>query len=593
MLKFASRAKSGVASPVFKVLGRSKGAFLGVGLMSGIINILMLTGSIFMMQVYDRVLASHSIPTLLALSALAVAAYAFQGWLDALRARILMLVGENVEADVGPKVHAAVLQQPLKSQRHPGETLQPFRDLEVIRQFLSGPGPMALFDLPWMPIYLLFIFLLHPLLGLLTVAGALLLVALTVATEMSGRAPTRSAGEAQSARNAMADAAQRGAEAVRAMGMRNEMSRRWLEAHTKAMKSTRELNFSVGWLSAASKTSRMILQSAMLGLGAYLAIRNDISAGSIIAASILSARALSPIDQAIMSWKGLIAARQGHARLRELMASCPEQQTQFALPAPKNNLSAEGLIIAAPGSRHPIVKRANFTLNAGQGLGIIGTSASGKTSLIRALIGVWQPLAGRVTMDGASIDQWDPEALGQSIGYLPQDVQLFDGTIADNIARFKPGADPELVIEAATLAGFHKSVIGFPDGYNTLIGQGGVQLSSGQRQRVGLARALFGRPFLVVLDEPNSNLDAEGETALSEAIRGVRQRGGIAVVVAHRPSAIAAVDLLAVMRNGEVVAFGPRDEVLAKTVQNASNIIAHPAALKDGPRMRSAVEGDV
>jgi PrtD family type I secretion system ABC transporter len=575
-------------SPVTTTLKRCKRAFAGVALMSGLINLLMLTGSIFMMQVYDRVLASHSVPTLVALSGIAVAAYTFQGWLDILRSRILMLIGELIDTKVGPLVHSAVIDLPLKLQRNPGETLQPFRDLEAIRVFLASPGPAALFDLPWLPIYLIFMFLLHPLLGVITVVGALFLIGLTIATEIVGRNPTRAAVEAQSIRNSMADATQRGAEAVRAMGMQTPMAERWLNAHHDALRSQRMLNLSVGGLSAVAKTFRMILQSAMLGLGAYLAIRNDISSGSIIAATIISARALSPIDQTIASWKGFIAARQGNTRLHELLSRYTDKKPPFALPAPTTSLAVEGLMVAAPGSRQPIVKRAQFTLNAGQGLGIIGTSASGKTSLIRALIGVWQPLAGKVTLDGASIDQWDPEALGQSIGYLPQDVQLFDGTIADNIGRFKNDADPELVIEAATLAGFHKSVTAFPDGYNTLIGQGGVQLSAGQRQRVGLARALFGRPFLIVLDEPNSNLDADGETAVSDAILGVRQRGGIAVVVAHRPSAIAAVDMLVVMRAGEVVAFGPRDEVLAKTVQNASNIIAHPAR-GDASRSRLAV----
>lgn len=585
-----TRSGAGV-SPVAKVLGSFKRVFVGVGLMSGLVNLLMLTGSLFMMQVYDRVLSSHSIPTLISLAAIAVAAYAFQGWLDVLRARILMLTGERIEAVVGPKLHAAVLDQPLKTQRAPGETLQPFRDLDAVRTFLSGPGPLALFDLPWLPIYLIFLFLLHPLLGIVTVVGALFLICLTVATEVLSKSPSKAAYEAQSARNAMADSAQRGAEAVRAMGMQQEMSQRWNKAHDSAMTAQRQLNFSVGILSAVSKTFRMILQSTMLGLGAYLAIKNDISSGSIIAATILSARALAPIDQAIGSWKGFMAARQASVRMRELLVNYPERETPFALPPPKKTVAVEGLVVAAPGSRIPIVKRAHFTLNAGQGLGIIGTSASGKTSLIRALVGVWQPLAGKVTMDGASIDQWDPEALGRSVGYLPQDVQLFDGTIAENIARFKPDADPELVIEAATMAGFHQSVIAFPDGYDTRIGQGGVQLSAGQRQRVGLARALYGRPFLIVLDEPNSNLDAEGEMAVSESIRGVRARGGIAVVVAHRPSAIAAVDLLVVMRGGEVVAFGPRDEVLAKTVQNASNIIAHPAARTEAGRNRAAIDG--
>ena len=427
-------------SPVTKVIGTCRNALLGVGVMSGVINVLMLTGAIFMMQIYDRVLASYSVPTLIALSIIAIAAYAFQGWLDVMRARILMLIGERVEAEVGPQVHAAVLDQPLRSQRPPGETLQPFRDLEAIRGFLAGPGPAALFDLPWMPVYLIFITLLHPMLGLVTLIGALFLLGLAIATEVSGREPTRAALEAQSARNALADAAQRSAEAVRAMGMQRALSSRWLRAHTNAMIAQRDLGFRGGGLSAAAKTFRLILQSGLLGFGAYLAIRREISPGAIIAASILGARALAPIDQAIASWRGFIAARQANVRLRTLLADYTDRPALFALQPPQKNLTVEGLVVAAPGSRTPIVKRAGFSLNAGQGLGIIGTSASGKTSLIRAIIGVWQPLAGKVKLDGASIDQWDPEVLGGSIGYLPQDVQLFDGTIAENIARFRPEA---------------------------------------------------------------------------------------------------------------------------------------------------------
>lgn len=572
---------SALKSPVAEALKRCKLGLVGVGVMSGVINLLMLTGAIFMMQVYDRVLASHSIPTLIGLSIIAILAYCFQGWLDAIRSRILMLVGERVEADLGSSIHSSVLDLPLRSRSTAGEALQPFRDLEAVRGFLSSPGPIALFDLPWIPIYVIFISLLHPALGLVTIIGAMVLLAFTMATESAGRDPTRKLLEAQSARNAMADAALRSAEAVRAMGMQATLSQRWAARHKEALTAQRELGFRTGGLSVAAKTFRLVLQSGMLGFGAYLAIRREISPGAIIAASILSARALAPIDQAIGSWRGLIAARQANTRIRELLLQTGPAHTLFALPAPKATLAAEGLVVAAPGSRQPIVRRANFSLEAGQALGIIGVSASGKTTLIRALIGVWQPLSGKVTLDGASLDQWDPEALGASIGYLPQDVQLFDGTIAENISRFRPNSDSQMVIEAATAAGFHKAVIGFPDGYNTLVGRGGVQLSAGQRQRVGLARALYGRPFLVVLDEPNSNLDAEGEAAVSQAVSGVRERGGIAIVVAHRPSAIAAVDTLAVMRGGELVAFGPRDDVLAKTVQNASKIIAYPPAARN------------
>lgn len=545
--------------------------------MSGLINVLMLTGSLFMMQVYDRVLGSQSVPTLIALSLIAIAAYTFQGILDALRGRLLALIGERVDEVIGPKVYAAVTDLPLRLPRGAQESLQPFRDLDAIRMFLGGQGTLALFDLPWLPIYLLVMFLLHPVLGWVTVGGAGILIVLTILTEVWSKKPSQAAQQALSARNLAADAAQRNAEAVRAMGMLPALAERWQHQHDIQMQAQRRATFATGSLSVAARTFRMVLQSAMLGLGAYLSIRGQISAGTIIAASILSSRALAPIDLVIASWKGFQAARQGHQRLKQMLGLYPEAPETFALPAPQTSLAVDRLMLSAPGSREPIVKRANFALNAGQALGIIGPSASGKTSLGRGLVGVWAPLAGRVMLDGASLDQWDAVTLGQSIGYLPQDVQLFDGTLAENIARFQPDASSDAVIEAAVAAGFHTFAISFENGYQTRIGQGGAQLSAGQRQRVGLARALYGNPFLVVLDEPNSNLDSDGEMAVAAAIEGVRKRGGIAIVIAHRPSVISAVDMLMVMRDGEAVAFGPRDEILSKMVQNARNIIPHPA----------------
>ena len=441
---------------------------------------------------------------------------------------------------------------------------------------MAGPGPLALFDTPWLPIYLIVLFLLHPYLGLLTVFGALVLMALTYLTEIKSTTPMRAALEAQSARNQSSDATQRGAEVVRAMGLLPALGGRWKAAHMRYLEAQRRATFVTGLFAGLSKTFRMILQSAVLGLGAYLAVKGQVSSGAIIAASILSGRALAPIDQALAAWKSFVAARQGYARLNKLLAMYPEKPALFALPAPKASLTVDGLMVAAPGSRVPIVRRAGFKLNAGQALGIIGQSASGKTSLVRALVGVWPPLAGRITLDGAALDQWSAEALGPSIGYLPQDVQLFDGTLAENISRFEEKPDPQAVIAAAKLAGFHTHVVGFPEGYNTRVGQGAAHLSAGQRQRVGLARALYGNPFLVVLDEPNANLDAEGEAAVIEAVKSVRARAGIAIIIAHRPSAVAAVDLLLVMKGGDVVAFGPRDEVLNKTVQNAAKIIPMP-----------------
>jgi len=559
--------------PILGGLRAFKGVLLGIAFVSGVINLLMLTGSIFMMQVYDRVLGSHSIPTLWALSAAAVAAYAFQGALDMVRARVLALTGERVDEELGPKLQAAAAELPLVAARPGAETLQPFRDLDTIRAYMAGPGPLALFDIPWTPIYVIALFLLHPLLGEVSLISALVLISLTALAELRGRRPSKTAAEAIGLRNAIAEATQRNAEAVRAMGMRDALSTRWRAAHMTAMEANRSLLFRTGGVSALSKTFRYVLQSAMLGLGAYLAIRGEISAGSIIAGSILSSRALAPIDMAIGAWRSFIASRLAQDRLNRLLASIPSRPKPFELPPPSRLLRAESLYVGSPGSVAPIVKRANFTLEAGQALGVIGPSASGKTTLARALVGAWRTAAGRVLLDGASLDQWDPQRLGEHIGYLPQDVQLFDGTIAENISRFSARPQTGEIIGAAKEAGFHEAVLGFAQGYDTPIGKAGAQLSAGQRQRIGLARALYRRPFLVVLDEPNSNLDAEGEAAVSEAIMGVKRRGGVAVVIAHRPSAIAAVDFLMVMQAGETAAYGPRDEVLGRTVQNAAKIV--------------------
>jgi PrtD family type I secretion system ABC transporter len=555
------------------VLSSCHAAFLGIGLVSGVINLLMLTGAIFMMQVYDRVLGSQSIPTLVALSLIAIAAYTFQGWLDIIRMRVLALIGERIEGEVAPKVHAAVVDLPLRVPHGSHEPLHAFRQLDAIRGFVSGPGPVALFDMPWMPLYLGVCFMLHPLLGLLTLVGAGILVVLTLVTELRSKAPARAAMEAQSARNLAADAAQRGAEVVRAMGMLPSLAARWTTSHEDYLTAQRRANYVVGGLSATAKMFRMVLQSSLLGLGAYLAIRGQISTGTIIAASIIGARALAPIDLAIGSWKTFVSARQGYKRLKALLVAYPDTTPPFALPPPSKSLIVDGLTIAAPGKPNALVRRISLKLEAGQALGIIGPSASGKSTLGRALVGIWPPQAGKVALDGASLDRWTPEALGPSIGYLPQDVQLFDGTVAENIARFQASAEPVSVIEAATAAGFHEQVLALPEGYDTRVGSGGAQLSAGQKQRLGLARALFGRPFLVVLDEPNSNLDAEGEAAVSAAISGLRARGAIGVVIAHRPSAISAVDFILAMKGGEAVAFGKRDEVLGKTVQNARQIL--------------------
>ncbi len=566
------------AGPLAGALGRSSRAFIALALISCVINVLMLTGSVFMIQIYDRVLSSRSMPTLAALSAIALTAYIFQGGLDAIRARVLALVGERIDGAAGPELYKAVAALPLIDPKNGQETLQPFRDLEAIRGFMSGAGPIALLDMPWLPVYIILCYLLHPLLGYTALLAACLLVIITLLAELRGRGPMRAALAAQSERNMLADNTQRGAEAARAMGMVPALAARWNDAHIRHLDAQRRANFATGGLSAFAKMTRLIVQSLMLGLGAYLAIKGEISAGTIVASSILAARALAPVDQAIANWRGFIAARQGYARLKKLLGSVPRIRPGMKLPAPEKSLAAEALFAAPPGVRATVIRNINLKLTAGETLGIIGPSASGKSTLARTLTGVWLPLAGKVTLDGANIHHWDAGDLGPHVGYLPQDVQLFDGTIAENIARFQTPLDSAAVLKAAADAGFREHIFALPGGFETPLGRGGFELSAGQRQRLGLARALYGDPFLVVLDEPNSNLDAEGEAALTSAIAGIGERGGIGIIIAHRPSAIAAVSVLAVMRDGEIAALGPRDEILSKTVQNAADIARRAAA---------------
>jgi ATP-binding cassette subfamily C protein len=419
--------------------------------------------------------------------------------------------------------------------------------------------------MPWLPIYLMVTYLLHPLLGYAALLAAIILLGLTALADLRGASPTRRALEAQSRRNLLADSAQRGAEVIRAMGFMPALVDRWCEVHNQHLTAQRRASFIIGGLSSLARMARMVVQSCMLGLGAYLAIKGEISGGTIIAASILSSRALAPVDQAIASWRGFVAARQGYGRLQHLLLGSGEAAHVFDLAPPGKSLAAEALFVGAPGTSKPIIRSISFRLVAGQTLGIVGASAAGKSTLARALVGVWTPLAGKILLDGADIRHWPAWRLGPHIGYLPQDVQLFDGNVAENIARFQQPLDSEAVLAAGKAAGFHEQILALPDGYETRIGLGGLELSAGQKQRLGLARALYGGPFLVVLDEPNSNLDADGERALNAAITEVGERGGIAVVIAHRTNVIAAVDLVAVMRDGQIAAFGPRREILARS----------------------------
>ena len=553
-----------------------RSAFVGVGIMSCIINLLYLTGSIFMLEVYDRVLPSRSVPTLVGLIVLAAGLYMAQGVLDMIRGRILGRVGTALDEALNARVFDTIVRLPLVTGGR-NEGLQPLRDLDNLRAFLGSLGPSAFFDLPWLPLYLGICFAFHVLIGITALVGAVILVTLTLITEYLSRRPAYEAMALAARRNDLAAAGRRNAEVLVAMGMAGRLARRWSEANEKYLAGNQRASDVIGGLGAIAKVLRMMLQSAVLAVGAYLVIHQQATAGIIIAGSILSARALAPVDLAIAHWKSFVAARQSWHRLNRLLQQMPVKPAPTLLQSPTAQLSVEGISIAAPGDQKVIVSDVSFALAAGNGLGVIGPSGSGKSSLVRALVGVWHPFRGKVRLDGAALDQWSSETLGRYVGYLPQDVELFAGTVAQNICRFDPEAPAERIIAAAKEAGVHDMIVKMRDGYNTEVGEHGTALSAGQAQRVALARALYGDPFLIVLDEPNSNLDSEGDEALTRAVRAARERGAIVVVVAHRPVGIEGVDHILVLKDGRMQAFGPKETVLAQVLQPR---VAAPTPIK-------------
>jgi ATP-binding cassette subfamily C protein len=539
-----------------------RGIAVFVFLLSGVINVLALTGSLYMMQIYDRALTSGSIPTLVVLSALALGLYVFQGVFDVLRSQILVRVGGKLDNSLAPIAHRVAIDMP-RFGFSTSEALERGRDVDTVRGFLGSAGPVALFDLPWIPVYLAFIYFLHPSLGTLTVAGALVLTVLTVLSEVLTRRLMSETRRAAISRNAIADSNARNAETLKAMGFSSRAVSRFNEANGEHLEYQTKASDIGGTFAAISRVLRMLLQSALLGLGAYLTIKGELSAGAIIAVSVASSRALAPVDQAIANWKSFVAARQAYARVRDTAVALVGAEEPMQLPAPHRSLSVTNITVAVPGSGQVVLSDVSMELTAGQAIGIIGPSAGGKTTLARAITGIWPSVRGSVRLDGADLSQWREDEIGQHFGYLPQEVGLLDATVAENISRLDPDCDYQKVVAAAQAAGVHDMIVRLPDGYQTHLGPQGAALSAGQRQRIGLARALYGDPFVVVMDEPNSNLDGEGELALTEAIRGIRERGGIAIVIAHRASALAAVDLVGVVQNGRIVSLGKKDEVLS------------------------------
>lgn len=547
-------------------LRRCRSGFVGIAVFSACVNVLALTGSLYMLQISDRVLTSRSISTLLALSLLALVAFLLHGVLDALRCRMLARVGAKFSESLMGRVYGAVTTLPLMGVPAAVPT-QAIRDLDQVQKFLSGSGPTAFFDMPFMPIFFIVAFLMHPVFGMLIVVGGFVIVGLSLLTEKRTRHPTMAATVSGAARQSIAESSFRNAEVLKAMGMTPAFAHTFGVANARYAAHNLDASDAASGIGSMAKVFRAVLQSAVLGVGAFLAILGEVSAGAMIAASILTARALAPIEVAVANWQGFVASRQGFDRLRKLLSSLGDPTRRLVLPDPERKLSVQGLSVLAPGQTKPIVQNVSFELEAGQGLAIIGPSASGKSTLARSLVGVWPAARGRVCLDGAPIDQWDNEQLGRHIGYLPQDVELFDGTVASNIARFDPEADDRDVIYAAREAGAHEMILRLPQGYGSRIGHGGAALSAGQRQRLALARALYGNPFITVLDEPNSNLDPDGEQALVDAMQAVRRRGGIVVVVTHRQTALAGVDLVGVMVEGKLQAFGPKEAVMQRVTQ--------------------------
>lgn len=550
---------------------------MGTAFFSMFINLLMLAGPIYMLQVYDRVLPSKSIETLVALSVLLIGLFAITGSLEFVRVRLLSRTGGRLEARVAPAVFDAAVRKRVANTSDDGSDA--LADLSGIRDFLAGNGLPAFFDLPWVPIYLLILAVLHPVLGLLGLAGALFLLAVAWINNRITQRPMSKYAQTIGTGRVIAQAGQNNAEVLQAMGMVHPVRRLWLGIHRNADIFKTKAGDRSGLFSVISKTSRLALQSAALGVGAALVVADQLSAGAMIAGTIILGRGLAPIDQSIAHWRGLTAAKAAFARLENMLAAYPEAEARLSQSRISQRVAVERVYAGPPGARKAVVSGIDFSLDAGEALAILGPSASGKSTLARLLAGVWLPQSGTVRLDGASLDQFNNDELGSQIGYLPQDVELFEGTIAQNIARFQSDATDMEIIAAAESAGVHELVLQLPDGYETNIGEAGRSLSGGQRQRIGLARALFREPFLVILDEPNANLDATGDLALVAAVGGIKARGGIVIIITHRPGFVDAVDYALVLDEGRQRSFGPVAEVLAPTAKSGATTISNVTPL--------------
>lgn len=555
----------------------SRGLYWAVGLFSLAVNLLMLTGPLYMLNVYDRVLGSRSVATLVALSGLVIFLYACMGLLDLVRGRIMQRVGAAFQARLDRRVFSASLRAPglARAQREAPTAL---RDLEAVQRAITSPALMALFDLPFAPLFFAGIFLFHPWMGHLALGGAALLLALALLNQAATRRPLEMAARSAFAADQTASRIRTEGETIQALGMREAAFARWNRERERALETAIAAQDAGGAYSSIIKAVRLFLQSAMLGLGAYIVLRGEMTAGAMIAGSILLGRALAPIETIVGQWAVLARGREAWANLATLLGEVPEEPLRTHLPRPRGRLEVEQVTVVPPGESQATLRMVSFRVEPGQAVGVIGVSGAGKSTLARAITGAWRPAAGKIRLDGAALDQYDPDTLGRHIGYLPQRVTLFEGTIKENIARLSPVPDDVAVVRAAQAAAAHEMILRLPEGYDTRVDSSGGRLSGGQIQRIGLARALYGDPVLVVLDEPNSNLDNDGSMAVNAAIRGLKERGAAVLIMAHRPAAIAECDLLLMLENGTRRAFGPKEDVLREIVQNHRQIIqAGPA----------------
>ena len=542
-----------------------------VGVFSFFVNMLMLTGPLYMLNVYDRVLGSRSIETLIALSVLVGFLYGMMGILDFVRGRVMGRVGARFQARMDRRVFGAVLKATTLN-RAPAEASTGLRDLEAIQRNITSPALMGLFDLPFAPLFFVGIFIFHPYLGILGMCGAVILIFVAIINQISTKKPLERANAASFQSEALGQQIRGESEMIHSLGMREAAFDRWQIARGASLDATIGATDASGTFTSMTKSFRLFLQSAMLGLGAYLVLQNELSPGAMIAGSILLGRALAPIEMIVGQWAVFQKGREGWSRLALLLGSVPVEDKRTELPAPTARLVADQVTVVPPGEQQAALRMISFEVKPGQAVGVIGTSGAGKSTLARALTGVWRPAGGKIRLDGAALDQYDPDVLGQHIGYLPQRVQLFDGTIKENIARMSMNPDDAKVVEAAKKAAAHEMILKLPDGYDTRVTSNGGRLSGGQIQRVGLARAMYGNPVILVLDEPNSNLDNDGSMALNNAIRIAKSEGQAVFIMAHRPAAIQECDTLLMIENGARRAFGPKDEVMREVVKNADQI---------------------